>query len=260
MLETITHRNNSTFTSTADAVLEALLAKIVGGAYPAEARLPAERDLAASLGTSRSTLREALGRLTEWRVVEPRRGSGVAVRHIRDWSIEVLPAYLRHAKPSADLPSIAQTVIDMLTLRRSLLLQLIPLAVGRLEPGDVGRARAAAERAWELRADGAAFAAADFDISRAIVEGAKLMPALWILNRIQSVYVEIARLLPGALLAPANYLEVHGEFFTALENQDAATATSVMAAYLHDHDRRLAPDNEPGNEPGTPVTDTEISK
>ena len=45
----ITHRNHSTPSST-DTVREALLVEIVGGAYPAGARLPAERDLAAELG------------------------------------------------------------------------------------------------------------------------------------------------------------------------------------------------------------------
>jgi GntR family transcriptional regulator, transcriptional repressor for pyruvate dehydrogenase complex len=235
----LTTRNQDVPAKTADAVLEGLLSEIVGGAYPGGARLPAERDLATTLGTSRSTLREALGRLTEWRVVEPRRGSGIAVRHIREWSIEVLPAYLRHARPSPDRPSIAQTVIDMLALRRSVLVQLIPLAVDRLEAADVARARAAAGRAWELRAEGAAFAAADFDISRAIVEGANLLPALWMLNRMQSVYVEIARSLAGATLAPSNYLDVHEKFFAALEKRDATGAVAIMSEYLLDHDRRL---------------------
>ena len=244
MSESVTIRN-LTLLSTVDAVLEALLTEIVGGSYPAEARLPSERDLAASLGTSRSTLREALGRLTEWRVVESRRGSGIAVRHIRDWSIEVLPAYLRHARPSPDRPGIAQTVTDVLALRRSLLLQLIPLAVGRLEASDVEKARGAAQQAWELRTDSAAFAAADFDISRAILEGAKLFPALWMLNRMQSVYVEIARSLSGATLAPENYLEVHGEFFAALSKRDADAAASIMSEYLEDHDRRLGFETSP---------------
>ncbi len=243
--------NHSTH-SNADSVREALLAEIVGGAYPAGARLPAERDLAAELGTSRSTLREALGRLTEWRVVEPRRGSGIAVRHIRDWSIEVLPAYLRHAKPGPDRPSIVQTVADVLALRRSLLVQLIPLAVGRIESDDFERAKAAAQRAWDLRADSAEFAKADFDVSRALLEGAKLLPALWMLNRMQSVYVEIARSLTGALLAPDNYLEVHGKFLAALERRDAVAATSLMTEYLEAHDRRLVPQALTETETETP--------
>ncbi len=75
-----------------DAVFETLLKNIVGGAYPSGARLPAERELARQLGASRPTLREALRRLGEWNLVEPRRGSGVVVRPYRDWSIEVIAA------------------------------------------------------------------------------------------------------------------------------------------------------------------------
>src|SRR5713226_7273557 len=86
-------------TTAIDAVFEKLLAAIVSGAHPAGARLPAERELSRRLGASRPTLREALRRLGEWNLVEPRRGSGIVVRPYRDWSIEVLAAYLRYGKP-----------------------------------------------------------------------------------------------------------------------------------------------------------------
>jgi len=70
-----------------ESVLETLLAEIMRGTYPAGARLPAERELSKLLGASRPTLREALRRLGEWQLVEPRRGSGIVVRPLADWSI-----------------------------------------------------------------------------------------------------------------------------------------------------------------------------
>ncbi|HSD88506.1 MAG TPA: GntR family transcriptional regulator, partial [Kofleriaceae bacterium] len=56
-----------------DTIFEKLLSEIVGGNYPAGLRLPAERELARQMGASRPTLREALRRLGEWNLVEPRR-------------------------------------------------------------------------------------------------------------------------------------------------------------------------------------------
>lgn len=79
----------------ADAVFDRILTDIVRGEYPPQSRLPAERELARTLGASRPTLREALRRLAEWSLVESRRGSGVIVRPEIEWSMEVLPAYLR---------------------------------------------------------------------------------------------------------------------------------------------------------------------
>src|SRR5882672_4471403 len=100
-----------------DAVFETLLKDIVGATYAAGSRLPAERELARQLGASRPTLLEALRRLGEWNLVEPRRGSGVVVRPYRDWSIEVLAAYLRYGKPEGNQPGIAQMLVDVLAMR-----------------------------------------------------------------------------------------------------------------------------------------------
>src|ERR1700712_4786884 len=82
-----------------ELVFERLLRDIVRGVHPSGTRLPAERELSRQLGASRPTLREALRRLGEWNLVEPRRGSGVVVRPYRDWSIEVIGGYLRYGKP-----------------------------------------------------------------------------------------------------------------------------------------------------------------
>lgn len=62
--------------SKADAVVDRLLTAIDVGEYLPGSKLPAERDLAAVLGVSRSTVREAIGRLAEDGLVKTRRGRG----------------------------------------------------------------------------------------------------------------------------------------------------------------------------------------
>src|SRR5438477_2699697 len=104
-------------TTAIDAVFEKLLSDIVRGAHPAGSRLPAERELSRLLGASRPTLREALRRLGEWNLVEPRRGSGIVVRPYRDWSFEVIGAYLRYGKPDANQPNIARILLDLFAMR-----------------------------------------------------------------------------------------------------------------------------------------------
>src|SRR5512146_1970723 len=118
-----------------DAVFERLLSDILSGVYASGTRLPAERELARQLGASRPTLREALRRLGEWNLVEPRRGSGVVVRPYRDWSIEVLAAYLRYGKPEQGQPTIGRILLDMLAIRRALVLEVIKLTASRIPKG-----------------------------------------------------------------------------------------------------------------------------
>src|SRR5258706_7919239 len=118
-------------TTAIDAVFEKLLSAIVGGTYTSGSRLPAERELSRQLGASRPTLREALRRLGEWNLVEPRRGSGIVVRPYRDWSIEVIAPYLRYGKPETGQPTIARILLDLLPMRRPGGLEGIRLTASR---------------------------------------------------------------------------------------------------------------------------------
>ena len=65
---------------TYERVYARLKEQIERGEYSAGSRLPSERMLAAQLGVSRNTLRQALRKLREEGIVEPERGSGVYVQ------------------------------------------------------------------------------------------------------------------------------------------------------------------------------------
>lgn len=222
-----------------EAVFDAILAEIVRGHYPPGARMPAERELARQLGASRPTLREALRRLGEWNLVEPRRGSGVVVRPMREWSIEVLPAYLRWGRPGPGQPTIARMLVDLLALRRALFVDVVRLVAARVQPGGTASARAALDRAWALRDQPALFQREDFQVIRAVVEAAGLLPALWMLNRVAGVYLDVAETLSAAFRPPDTYHEAHSRFLDALDRGDADAACEVIADYLDHHDRAL---------------------
>lgn len=222
-----------------DTVFEKLLSDIVSGVYPAGSRLPAERELSRQLGASRPTLREALRRLGEWNLVEPRRGSGVVVRPYRDWSIEVLAAYLRYGKPETGQPSIGRVLIDMLAVRRAVVLEVIKLTANRIPKGGTAHARAAMARAWSMR-DTPSYAREDFEVMRQITEAARFTPGLWLLNRISQLWLDSASELRFAVRPPDDYVAVHGKFFDLLEDGKADDAYTLMADYLDRHDRQLA--------------------
>lgn len=225
-------------TTAIDAVFEKLLASIVSGHYTAGSRLPAERELSRQLGASRPTLREALRRLGEWNLVEPRRGSGIVVRPYRDWSIEVIAAYLRYGKPEAGQPSIGRILVDLLGMRRAVVLEVIRLTAGRIPKGGTAGARAAMARAWSLR-DSPKYITDDFEIMRQISEAAKFTPGLWLLNRISNLWRDAADEIKFALRPPEDYVPAHTKFFDLIESGDYDGALAHMTAYIDRHDAAL---------------------
>ncbi len=225
--------------SAIDTVFETILADIVRGTYPPGARLPAERELSRMLGASRPTLREALRRLSDWCLVEPRRGSGIVVRPRIDWSIEVLPAYLRYATPGPGEASIADLLRDLLSIRRTLIRELILIVADRIPPGSTAKPRAAVARAWQVRDDLAKFTVEDFSVIRTVVEAANFLPAVWLLNRLSGVYLDIAASLSGTMQPPASYVDAHERFLSALDQGDGPGAARIIDDYLDEHDRNL---------------------
>jgi DNA-binding FadR family transcriptional regulator len=218
---------------------DVLLSDIVSGRYASGARLPAERDLARALGASRPTLREALRRLGEWGLIAARRGSGIVVRDVADWSIDVLPVYLRLGAPLDPPGALPRLVKDILAVRRMVLVDLVRLVAPRTTPGSLAGARAAARRAWSVRGDVAQFQREDLDMLRQMLLSARLLPALWMLNGLVRVYLELARTVGNLATVPDDYLDAYDAIFAALERHDLDEAAAAMARYLDHHDRRL---------------------
>lgn len=226
-------------TTAIDQVFEKLLSDIVAGVHPAGSRLPAERELSRQLGASRPTLREALRRLGEWNLVEPRRGSGVVVRPYRDWSIEVLAAYLRYGKPEQGQPTIGRILIDMLAVRRAVVLEVIRLTASRIPKGGTAGARAAMARAWSLRST-TAFPREDFEVMRQVAEAARFTPGLWLLNRISKLWLDAAGEIAFAVKLPDDYVAVYSKFFDLLEEGNAEEACTHMSEYFERHDSAIS--------------------
>ncbi len=220
------------------AVFDALLVDIVKGTYPPGTRLPSERDLATSLSASRPTVREALRRLSEWGLVVARRGSGIAVQPMSGWSLDVLPAYLRHAPAAAGGPPLGQMIRDILELRKHVLSDLSRMVGGRLNPEEIGRAREKLEEAWVAR-DTPAFVTLDFEVYRCLAESAGMYPGLWLLNTVGRVYADIASRIVGAMGPPDFYLESYGRYFGALQRGDGDEAAAIVAEYYDRHDAIL---------------------
>ncbi|QRN83486.1 fatty acid metabolism transcriptional regulator FadR [Chloroflexota bacterium] len=87
----------------AELVESRLIEAILDGTFPANSHLPAERELAESLGVTRPTLREALQRLTRDGWVEIHHGKPTRVRdYLTEGNLGVLNALAEHPDFSPD--------------------------------------------------------------------------------------------------------------------------------------------------------------
>lgn len=90
--------------SAADEVTDRLLSAVALGEFVPGERLPVERDLSRLLGVSRSTVREAMGRLRAAGIVEIRRGRSGGSYVLDSWSAPTAEAVRRTLLPRwADL-------------------------------------------------------------------------------------------------------------------------------------------------------------
>lgn len=173
--------------SAVDLCVEELRRRILAGELPAGERLPPERDLASTLGTSRVTLRSALGRLAASKLLSVKHGTGYVVRDFRrSGGPDILP-------PLLDLARGHQAV----ELARDLLLVRRHLAAAVLERLSGGISRAALQRILQaidalevLAREGAgtaALAEADLEVVAALLAATR-SPALQLcLNPIVAV-------------------------------------------------------------------------
>lgn len=163
-----------------DLAVEALRGAILAGLYPAGARLPAERNLAESMGINRLTLRAALAQLQTEGLVQPRQGDGVRVLDFRaSAGVDLISHLMGIEEPGM--------IRGFLELRRAIAAEAVAMASVRARPKDVDALEALAElQATEV--DRAAFVARDLEFARALLRIADNLAMELLLNTTERVY------------------------------------------------------------------------
>ena len=131
--------------------------RVASGEWPAGRRLPREADLAAELGLSRNSLREAVRALSLARVLEVRQGDGTYVSSLEPGELLEPTRFATHLLQG-------QTVLELFEVRRMLEPEAAALAALRADEGirealarELGRMYEAGDRADELVDADAAF-------------------------------------------------------------------------------------------------------
>lgn len=187
--------------SAVDACAESLQVAILEGTHPAGERLPPERELAATFGVGRATVRSALGRLATRGLLEVRQGSGYAVRDFRRaGGMDLLPQLAKLSDERGEL-AIAR---ELLRVRRHLAAAVVE-RLGELDTADLQRVHAAIdtfERLAEEGADPAELAEADLEIVAALLEASGSVPLQLCFNPLMQVVRVMPRLRAAIYAAP----------------------------------------------------------
>lgn len=206
----------------------ALIDAILAGQFPIASVLPAERELAAQLGVTRPTLREALQRLARDGWLEIRQGKSTRVRdYWQEGSLGVLGTLARRASALPD-----NFVPNLLGVRQALAPAYTRLAVER-------QAQAVAEALADyagLADDPEAFAAYDWRLHHrlTVLSGNPIFTL--ILNGFAELYLPMAGVYFQTTTARANSRAFYAGLLAAAQQADATIAEAitrrVMAASL----------------------------
>lgn len=219
--------------SVPDQVFARLREAIVTGGYAPGTRLPTQRALAADLGVNMATVREALGRLEQLRLVETRHGSGT---HVLDWRRSGgLDALTLAAAGAAD-PQLGGALFEA---RRLLLREAARLAAARRSDE---QAAALAELAEAVAAapDDAGALLADWSFMAALVEAAGNVVFQLIMNSVRELYLPHAGAF-AALVADRDALLPHYRAVaTAVRDADRQGAAAAVELLASAQERNMA--------------------
>src|SRR6478736_1508602 len=117
--------------SVTDDAIDKIRERIVSGAWGPGDRLPKESELAAELGLSRNSLREAVRALSQLRVLEVRQGDGTYVSSLEPDLLLESTGFVSHLL-------LGDTAVELYEVRRILEASAAALAAARID--DEGKA------------------------------------------------------------------------------------------------------------------------
>jgi len=211
-------RAGNAFEETVERLLQAVRLGIVA---PGE-RLPPERDLAARLGVSRVTLREAIRALADAGLVESRRG--------RTGGTFVLADHARPGAPLAGPPPDPEDLRDALRLRRVLEVGAVELAAERDLAG-AERAELAHRRDLATGTTLTEHRAADSRLHLALAEAAG---SASLVTAVAEVRMRVNAHLDRIPFLPPNLENSHAQHRAVVAAVLAGDAGAARAA-MHEH-------------------------
>jgi GntR family transcriptional repressor for pyruvate dehydrogenase complex len=199
---------------------------ITSGELAPGSRLPPEQELAAQLGLSRNTAREAVRALVTTRVLDVRRGDGTYVTSLTpDLLLEGVGAAVELMRDDG--------VLEVLEVRRYLEPAATALAAGRIDAAGLAALRAAIGRMRAAGGDEEEFVAHDASFHAGVAEAAGNGTLASLLAGLssQTMKVRVLRAMTGAD-AVESTIDQHQAIYTALAAGDPNLAYALAVQHV----------------------------
>lgn len=215
----------------AASIYRDLTRQILSGVLVPGSRLPGERELAAQYKTNRNTLREAVRRLEQMRLVTVRHGQGVTISDFRrTGTMELITPFL---ESSRDFGELAHIVRDLLPARLLVLEFAARLAVVRADRTDIERIRDITDLLVSAASVG------DTNIIakgfqrwlEALIDAAHSVAIRWVANPFLDSYREVLEKYPTLWVLDPQFPEHLTKFHRALEGGDVEGAVLALRNY-----------------------------
>lgn len=216
-----------------DQVFQSLLEHVLAGRYAPGERLPTQRALAADLGVTMGSLREALKRLEQMGLLDVRHGDAMRVRDWREHGGLDVIAHLLFRSGGLD----ADVLASILEARGLMLTEVARLAAERRSGEQAARLDELAA-AFEQAPDRAAAQRVDFAFFTELAQAAGNVVFVLIMNSIRSVYFEHAGLLP-ITAQPGELPPLYLRAARAVDNGQPAAAARAVSELAAAQRRRV---------------------
>ncbi len=218
----------------AGRVFARLSEEILSGRYEAGEKLPPQRTLAAELGVTMTALREALKRLEQLGLVEVRHGDAMRVT---DWrargGLDVI-AHVLFAAGGLDRGTLA----DVMEARGLMLAEAAALAAERREDAEAGRLTDLAARIAE-QTDAEAAQALDWAFFHELVEAARNVVLLLVMNSIREIYLQRGELFRAVVAAADELAPLYVRAARAIARRQPEAARRAVAELTAVQERTL---------------------
>jgi GntR family transcriptional repressor for pyruvate dehydrogenase complex len=202
-------------------VFEQLLEALLAGRYAPGERLPTQRALAADLGVTLGSVREALKRLEQMGLVDVRHGSAMWVRNWREHGgLDVL-AHLLFRGGALD----AGVLMAILEARALMLREIAGLAAERRRAPQIKRLHQLAMR-FAAAEDPHDAARVDFAFFTEVAQAAHNLVFQLILNSIRELYFADLDAVP-VTARPAELAPIYARIARAIDHRDGNRARAA---------------------------------